>query len=83
VPVRNDSRPVCRSTQSALDRRAISMVGHLLTTGIWLEHHLRNAVTPPTSRVRSTLRRLGSIDWEFTKPTRKQPSPTADLAVIS
>jgi hypothetical protein len=88
VHVRNDSRPVYRSTQSELDRRAISMVGHLLTTGIWLEHQLRNAVTPPTrsvgrSRVRSTPPRLGSIDWEFTKPTRKQPSPTPDLAVIS
>jgi hypothetical protein len=66
VPVRSDSPSVCRSAQSERDRRAISVVGHLLTTGIWLEHQLRNTPTPRTGLVgtsgwvRSPLRRLRS-----------------------
>jgi hypothetical protein len=89
VPVRSDSSPVCPSAQSEFDRRAISVVGHLLTTGIWLEHQLRNTPTPRNGLVgrsgwvRSPLRRLRSVDVQFTQPSRKQPSRTADLAVIS
>jgi hypothetical protein len=89
VPVRSDGPSTCPSAQSERDRRAINMVGHLLTTGIWLEHQLRNT---PTSRtglversgwVRSPLRQLSSVALQFTQLTLKQPSPTADLAAIS
>lgn len=89
MPVRNDRPPGGRSAQSELDRRAIRMVGHLLTTGIWLEHQLRNTPTPWTGLVgrsgwvRPPLRRLRSVDSQFTQPTGKQPSHTPDLAVIS
>lgn len=89
MPVRNDSPSVCRSAQSERDRRAISVVGHLLTTGIWLEHQLRNTPTPRTGLVgtsgwvRSPLRRLRSVALQPTQLTRKQPSRSADLAVIS
>jgi hypothetical protein len=97
VPVRSDRPSESRSAQSELDRHAINVVGHLLTTGIWLEHQLRNIRTPGTglvgrSRVRSPLRGLRSIELqptqptqptEPTKPTRQQPSLTADLALIS
>jgi hypothetical protein len=89
VPGRSDSPPVCRSTQSEIDRRAIIVVGHLLTAGIWLEHQLRNTATSRTGFVgrsdwvRSPLRRLRSVDVQFTQPTGKQPSPIADVALIS
>jgi hypothetical protein len=88
VSVRSDSPSVSPSAQSELDRRAINVVSHLLTTGIWLEHQLRSIPTLGTGlvgrpRVRSPLRRLGFVDVQFTKPTSKQPSPTADLALIS
>jgi hypothetical protein len=88
VPVRNESPPECRSTQSELDRRAISVFGHLLTTGIWLEHQLRNIPTPRTDLVgrsgwvRSPLRRPRSVDVQFTLPSGK-PSPIADVALVS
>jgi hypothetical protein len=87
VLVRNDSPSVSRSAQSELDRRAIRVVGHLLTTGIWLEHQLRTP-TPPTGLVwgsgwvRSPLRWLSSGDVQFTQPTWKQPSRTAAIAVL-
>lgn len=89
MPVRSDSPSGGRSAQSELDRRAIRMVGHLVTTGIWLEHQLRHTPTPWTGLVgrsgwvRSPLRRLRSVDSQFTQPTEKQPSHTADLAAIS
>jgi hypothetical protein len=89
VPVRSDSPPVGPSAQSARDRRAISVVGHLLTTGIWLEHRLRNTPTPRTGLdgrsgwVRSPLGRLRSVEVQFSQPTRTQPSGTADVADIS
>jgi hypothetical protein len=89
VPVRSDSPSVRPSAQSARDRRAISVVGHLLMTGIWLEHQLR---ITPTQRsglvgrsawVRSPLRRLRSVALQPTQLTTKRPSRPADLAVIS
>jgi hypothetical protein len=89
VPVRNDSPSGGRSAQSELDRRAIRMVGHLLTTGLWLEHQLTHAPTTRTGLagssdwVRSPLRRLRSVDLQFSQPTGKQPSHTADLPVVS
>ena len=89
MPVRSDSPSVCRSTQSELDRRAIRVAGHLLTTGIWLEHQLTDTSTHRTCLigrsgwVRSPLHRLRSVDVQFTQPTRTQPSGTADLADIS
>lgn len=89
VTVRNESPPECRSTQSELDRRAISVVGHLLTTAIMLEHQLRTIATPRTGLVgrsgwvRSPLRRPRSFDVQFTLPTGKQPSPIAEVALAS
>jgi hypothetical protein len=89
VPVHSDSPPVGPSTQSARDRRAISVVGHLLTTGIWLERQLRNTATPRTGLigrsglVRSPVHRLRSVDVQFTQPSRTQPSGTADVADIA
>jgi hypothetical protein len=89
VPGRSDGPPGCRSTQSERDGRAISLFGHLLTTGIWLEHQLRNTPTPRSGFVgrsdwvRLPLRRLRSVDVRFTQPTGKQPSPIADVALIS
>lgn len=79
MPVRSASPSACLSAQSERDRRAISMVGHLLTTGIWLEHQLRNTAIPRTGlvgrsgSVRSPLRRLRSVALEFTQLTRAQP----------
>lgn len=89
MPVRSDRPSVCRSAQSKLDPRAIRVVGHLPTTGIWLEHQLRNTPTPRTRSVdrsgwvRSPLRRLLSVEVRFTQPITKPPSPTADVARIS
>jgi hypothetical protein len=89
VPVRSDSRPVCRSTQSELDRRAIRVVGHMLTTGIWLEHKLRNTATPRTRLVgrsgwvRPPVRRPRSVGVQVTQPTGNQQSPIADVTLIS
>jgi hypothetical protein len=89
VPVRSNSPSGGRSAQSELDRRAISMVGHLVTTGIWLEHQLRNTPTPWTGLVgrsgwvRSPLRPFRSADSQFTQPTGKQPLHTDELAAIS
>jgi hypothetical protein len=89
VPVRIDSPSGVRSTYSELDRRAIRVVGHLLTTGIWLEHQLKNTSTHRTGLVgrsgwvRSPLHRLRSLDVQFTQPTETQPSGIADLADIS
>jgi hypothetical protein len=51
VPVRSDIPTVGPSAQSTRDRRAINVVGHLLTTGIWLEHRLRSTPTPRTGLV--------------------------------
>jgi hypothetical protein len=34
------------STRSAVDRRAISLVGDLLLTGVWLERRLTRTLTP-------------------------------------
>jgi hypothetical protein len=88
VPVRSDSPSVSRSAQSELDRRAMRVVGHLLTTGIWLEHKLRTP-TPRTGLVgvsgwvRSPLRWLRSGDVQFTQTTWKQPSHTAAIAVLA
>jgi len=54
-----------------------------------LEHQLRNTPTARTGLagmsgwVRSPLRRLRSVALQFIQLTWKQPSPTADLAVIS
>jgi hypothetical protein len=88
VPVRSASPSESRSAQSELDRRAISVVGHLLTTGIWLEHQLRNIPTRRTSpvggsRVRSPLHRSGSVDLGLSQPARRRVSPTGDLALTS
>lgn len=89
MPVRSDNSSVCTSAQSERDRRAISVIGHLLTTGIWLEHQLRNTPTPWISSVgrsgwvRSPLRRLHSVDVRPTQSTRRQPSRPADVAVVS
>jgi hypothetical protein len=88
VPARSASPSESRSAQSKLDRRAISVVGHLLTTGIWLEHQLRNIPTPRTgpvggSRVRSPLRRSASVDLELSQPASGHASPTGDLALTS
>jgi hypothetical protein len=89
VTVRTDSPSVGRSTQSELDRRAIHVVGHLLMTGIWLEHQLRNTPTPwrglveRSGWVRSQQGKSHSVDLQLTQPTRKQPSRTVDLAVVS
>jgi hypothetical protein len=89
VPVRSDIPTVGPSAQSTRDRRAINVVGHLLTTGIWLEHRLRSTPTPRTGLVgrsgwvRSPAGRFRSVDAQFTHPTRTQPSGTADVAVIS
>jgi hypothetical protein len=88
--VRSNTPSGGRSAQSELDRRAIRMVGHLLvTTGIWLEHQLRNTPTPWTGLVgrsgwvRSPLRRLRSVDSPLTQPAGERQSHTADLAVLS
>ena len=86
MPVRSDSPSGSRSAQSELDPRAINVVGHLLTTAIWLEHQLRNTPTPRRglvgiSRVRSPLRRLRSVDLQPISPLRQQPSLTANLAL--
>jgi hypothetical protein len=73
VPARSDSPPVRRSAQSELDRRAISMASHLLTTGIWLERQLRNTPTPRaglvrrSGRVGSPLHQLRFVDLQFRK----------------
>jgi hypothetical protein len=89
VPVRSDSPPACPSAQSQSERRAISLAGHQLTTGIWLEHQLRNTPTARTvlvamsGGVRSPLRRLRSVALQFTQLNRKQPLPTAELAVVA
>jgi hypothetical protein len=89
VPVRSESPSVRRSAQLERDRRAINLVGHLLTTGIWLEHQLRATVTPGggvvemSDWVRSPLRRLSSVDVPFAPPSGKQPSPIADVELIS
>jgi hypothetical protein len=88
VPVRSESPSVRRSAQSERDRRAINLVGHLLTTGIWLEHQLRATATPRvgvaerSGWVRSPLRRLRSVDLPSTQSTGTQPSPIADVALI-
>jgi hypothetical protein len=89
VPVLSDSRPVGLSAQSTRDSHAIKLFAHLLTTGIWLEHRLRNTVILRTGWVgrsgwvRSPLGRLRSVDAQFTQPTMTQPSGTADVADIS
>jgi hypothetical protein len=89
MPARNDIPSGSRSAQSELDRRAIRVVGHLLTTGIWIEHQLRNTRTPRiglvgrSGWVRSSLGPIRSVDSELAQPTGKQPSQTADSAVIS
>jgi hypothetical protein len=89
VAVHTDSPSVGRSAQSELDRRAIRVVGHLLSTGIWLEHQIRNTPTPWTGVVgrsgwvRSPQRRPRSVDLNSTQTTREQPSRTTDLAVVS
>jgi hypothetical protein len=88
VPVRSDRPSVRPSARSERDRRAINVVGHLLMTGIWLEHQLR-IPTPRTGlversgRVRSALRRLRSVALGPTQPTSKQPAHTADVAAFS
>jgi hypothetical protein len=89
VPVRSDNPSESPSAQSERERRAISMVGHLLTTGVWLEHRLRNTPTPRIGLVRrsgwarSPLRRHCSVALQPAQITRKQPSRTDHLAVIS
>jgi hypothetical protein len=89
VPVRSDSPPACPSAHSARDRRAISLAGHQLTTGNWLEHQLRNTPTARTGSVgmsgwgRSPLRRLRSVALQFTQLGWKQPSSTSELAAVS
>jgi hypothetical protein len=88
MPVRSDSPSESRSAQSEIDQHAINVVGHLLTTAIWLEHQLRNIPASRRglvgrSRVRSPLRRLPSVELQPTQPARQQPSLTADLALIS
>jgi hypothetical protein len=89
MPVRSDSPSVCRSAQSERDRRTISEVGHLLTSGIRLEHQLRNT---PTHR-KGSVRKLGSlhaplnglrpVECQPARPYSMQSSPTADVAPIS
>jgi hypothetical protein len=83
VPVRSDSPPVCPSAQSGRDHRAVSLFDHLLTTGIW--HRLKNTpgLVGRSGWARSPLRRLRSIDVEFTQLAEKQSSRTAALAVFS
>ena len=87
--VRTNGPSVRRSVESELDQRVIRVVGHLLTTGIWLEHRLRNTPTPWTGlvaksgRVRPPRGPSRSVDLPLTQPTRKQPSRTADFAVGS
>jgi hypothetical protein len=82
VPVRSDTRPVYRSTRSELDRRAINVVGHLLTTGLWMEHQVRNTSKSRIGFIRRTdwvrlpSRRLRSADVQFTE---EQPSPIDDV----
>lgn len=88
MPVCSDSPSESWSAQSGLNRRAKSVVGHLLTTGIRLEHQPRNFPTPWTGLVgrswaRSPQRRPGSVDVEVSHPARRQASPTAVLALTS
>lgn len=89
MAVHTDSPSIGRSTQSEIDHRVTRVVGHLLTTGIWLEHQLRNTPTPWTavvgksSWVRTPQGGLHSVDLQFTRPARKQPSRTAELSVFS
>jgi hypothetical protein len=89
VAVRTDSPSMRRSVRSDLDRRAIRVVGSLLATGVWLELQLRNTLTPRTGLVgrsgwvRSPQRRTRSVDLQVPQPTRKQPSRTADFALVS
>jgi hypothetical protein len=88
VPVRSKIPSEPLSAQSGLDRRAIDVARHLLTTGIWLEHQPRSIPTPRTgfvgrSRVRSPLRRVGSVDVESSQSARRQVSPPAVLALTS
>ena len=87
MPVRNDSPSVSRSAQSELDRHAIRVVGHLLTTGIGLEHQLR-ALTAPIALVWASVRVCSPLRWlrsggvQFAQPIWKQPSGTAAIAVL-
>jgi hypothetical protein len=89
VAVRTHSTSVGGSAQSELDRRAIRVVGRPLVTGVWLERRLRDTPAPWTGVVarsgwvRSPQSQSPSVDLPFTQPTRKQPSPTEDLAVVS
>ena len=54
-----------------------------------LEHQLkdtpiaRTGLVGMSGSVRSPLRRLRSVALQLTQLTRKQPSPTADLVVVS
>jgi hypothetical protein len=71
MPVRSDGPSGDRSAQSELDRRAVRMVGHLLTTGIWLEHQPK--------KHSDTLDRLG---WEVGLGTfTTAPAPLRRFAV--
>jgi hypothetical protein len=89
VAVRPDSPSIGRSEHSELDRRAPHVLSHPLTTGIWMEHQLRNTPTPWTGMdgrscwVRSPESGLHSVDLQFIRATRKQPSRTAELSVVS
>jgi hypothetical protein len=89
MPVGSDSTSVCCSKQSELDRRAMRLVGHALTTGIWLEHQTKDTSPHRTGLVgrsgwiRSLLHRLRSVGVQFTQPTRTQPAGTAESTDIS
>jgi hypothetical protein len=89
VPIRSDTPPACPSAHSERDRRAMSLADNQPKTGIWLEHQLRNTPTARTGLVgmsgrgRSPLRRLRSVGLQFTQLSWKQPSSTAELAVVS
>ena len=67
MAVHTDSPSVGRSTQSELDRRAIHVVGHLLMTGIWLEHQVKDTPTPWTGVV-------GRSGWVRSPQRRPAPS---------
>ena len=89
MPVRSDSSSTCRLAQSERDRRTISEGGHLLASGIWLDHQLRNTPTHRKGSVgkfgslRSSPNGFRPVELQPAPPYSTQSSPTADVTLIS
>jgi hypothetical protein len=53
----NAERPTDQPRRAHINRRAISLTGHLLMAGIWLEHRLMRVPTPGSRWIETTERR--------------------------